>query len=93
MAVENQIEMIDKSLGKAVEKVTSGYLLTVNEQSIVNLYQLIMEEIEAPLYEAVIKHCRFNQSRATIMLGVSRGTLRAKLRYYFDDKYVGTRGE
>jgi Fis family transcriptional regulator, factor for inversion stimulation protein len=38
-----------------------------------------------------MEHCKYNQSRAAIMLGISRGTLRTKLRRYFDDKYVGSR--
>lgn len=46
-----------------------------------------------PLYKAVMEHCRYNQSRAAIILGISRGTLRKMLAYYFDDPYVGTREE
>ena len=40
-----------------------------------------------------MENCRYNQSRAAIVLGVSRGTLRTKLKRYFDDQYVGTRGK
>ena len=57
----------------------------------VDLYQFVLEEIETPLFRAVMEHCKYNQSRAAIMLGISRGTLRTKLRSYFDDKYVGSR--
>ena len=57
----------------------------------VDLYQFVLEEVEIPLFKAVMEHCKYNQSRAAFMLGVSRGTLRTKLRHYFDDKYVGTR--
>lgn len=57
----------------------------------VNLYQLVMEEIEAPLLQWVMEHCKYNQSRAAVMLGISRGTLRTKLRQYFDEKYLGNR--
>jgi Fis family transcriptional regulator len=57
----------------------------------VELYQLVLEEIEIPLFRAVMEHCKYNQSRAASILGISRGTLRTKLRQYFDDKYVGSR--
>lgn len=47
--------------------------------------------VETPLFRAVMEHCKYNQSRAAVMLGISRGTLRTKLKRYFDDKYVGSR--
>ena len=56
-----------------------------------NLHQLITEEIEAPLYRTVMELTRYNQSRAARVLGVSRGTLRTKLKQYFDDEFIGTR--
>lgn len=47
-----------------------------------NIYQLILGEIEKPLLEAVMRYTRGNQSRAAILLGLSRGTLRKKLKIY-----------
>ena len=34
---------------------------------------------------------RYNQSKAARVFGVSRGTLRTKLKRYFDDEFIGTR--
>jgi Fis family transcriptional regulator, factor for inversion stimulation protein len=62
-----------------------------NKNADLNLYQLILEEIEAPLFRAVMELTRYNQSKAARVLGVSRGTLRTKLKYYFDDEFIGTR--
>ncbi len=47
-----------------------------------NLYELILAEVEAPLMEAVMEYTKGNQSRAAIVLGLSRGTLRKKLKMY-----------
>jgi len=47
-----------------------------------NLYELILAEVEAPLMEAVMDYTKGNQSRAAIVLGLSRGTLRKKLKMY-----------
>lgn len=47
-----------------------------------NLYELILAEVEAPLMEAVMAYTKNNQSRAAIILGLSRGTLRKKLKQY-----------
>ena len=57
------------------------------------LYQRVLAEVESPLFRAVMEFCKYNQSKAADMLGISRGTLRTKLRLYFDDKYVGSRVE
>lgn len=80
------------SLHVAVEQTVKRHLLSSGDTKITDLYTLVLEEIEMPLYKAVMEYCRYNQSRAAIVLGVSRGTLRTKLKRYFDDQYVGTRG-
>jgi Fis family transcriptional regulator len=38
--------------------------------------------VEAPLLETVMQHTRSNQSKASAMLGLNRGTLRKKLKKY-----------
>ena len=47
-----------------------------------NLYELILAEVEAPLMQAVMEYTKGNQSKAAIVLGLSRGTLRKKLKTY-----------
>ena len=79
------------SLRTAVEQTVKNHFLSLSDKKIVDLYALVLEEIEIPLYKVVMEHSRYNQSRAAIILGVSRGTLRIKLKRYFDDQYVGTR--
>ncbi len=44
------------------------------------LYDLIIKQAEKPVIEAVLRETRGNQSKAAIMLGLSRGTLRKKIR-------------
>ena len=79
------------SLAESVTHSVQKYFSELKGTDPVDLYQFVLEEIETPLFRAVMEHCKYNQSRAAIMLGISRGTLRTKLRRYFDDKYVGTR--
>lgn len=79
------------SLAESVTQAVQNYFNELKGNDPVDLYELVLEEVETPLFKAVMEHCKYNQSRAAIMLGVSRGTLRTKLRKYFDDKYVGTR--
>lgn len=45
-----------------------------------NLYDLVINLIERPLLETVMGRCEQNQSRAASCLGITRSTLRKKLR-------------
>ncbi len=44
-----------------------------------NLYELVMDEVEYPLLQAVMHYTRGNQSKAAAILGINRGTLRKRL--------------
>ena len=79
------------SLSDSVTQCVKKYFSELKGSDPVDLYQFVLEEIETPLFKAVMEHCKYNQSRAANMLGISRGTLRTKLRNYFDDQYVGSR--
>lgn len=87
----NEAGEVNTSLAASVSQSVQKYFAELNGADPVDLYQFVLEEVETPLLRAVMEHCKYNQSRAAIMLGISRGTLRTKLRHYFDDKYVGTR--
>jgi len=84
-------EEMTLSLAASVTQSVQKYFSELKGEDPVDLYQFVLEEVETPLFRAVMEHCKYNQSRAALLLGISRGTLRTKLRRYFDDKYVGTR--
>ncbi|HAF87343.1 MAG: Fis family transcriptional regulator [Legionellaceae bacterium] len=90
-ALSDNLSDTNASLSKSVTHAVQNYFAELKGTDPVDLYQFVLEEVEIPLFKAVMEHCKYNQSRAAFMLGVSRGTLRTKLRHYFDDKYVGTR--
>jgi Fis family transcriptional regulator len=82
----------NEALSQEVVAAVKKYLSAMNSKDAnLNLYQLIVEEIEAPLFRTVMEMTRYNQSKAARVLGVSRGTLRTKLKRYFDDEFIGTR--
>lgn len=82
-----------ETLAAQVVQAVKAYLSAVGAKDAnLNLYQLIVEEVEAPLFRTVMELTRYNQSKAARVLGVSRGTLRTKLKRYFDDEFIGTRG-
>jgi Fis family transcriptional regulator len=91
MSVGLEAAHSNDALSNHIVQVVKSYLNGSNKDSNMNLYQLIVEEVEAPLLRAVMELSRYNQSKAARVLGVSRGTLRTKLRRYFDDEFIGTR--
>lgn len=92
-AVMQDVQQYNDALTQQVVSAVKGYLNSVsNKDANLNLYQLIVEEVEAPLFRTVMELTRYNQSKAARVLGVSRGTLRTKLKRYFDDEFIGTRG-
>ena len=89
----NSVQQSNDALIQHIVSVVKSYLSSANmKDPNLNLYQLVMEEIEGPLFRTVMELTRYNQSKAARVLGVSRGTLRTKLKRYFDDEFIGTRG-
>lgn len=72
----------NQPLHDSVRQSLENYLLQLKGQLPSNLYELILAEVEAPLMDAVMEYTKGNQSRAAIVLGLSRGTLRKKLKMY-----------
>jgi Fis family transcriptional regulator len=69
-------------LGKCVRETLEKYFEQLGGHKTTNLYTLVLEEVENPLFRSVMKHTKNNQSNAAAILGISRGTLRKKLKQY-----------
>lgn len=96
MSATSNIEAVKTEQGEVlaplVSNLVKNYLNSVGQKNTnLALYELVLEAIEAPLFRTVMELTRYNQSRAARVLGVSRGTLRTKLKHYFDDEFIGTR--
>lgn len=72
----------NQPLHDSVRQALESYFTQLKGQVPNNLYELVLAEVEVPLIEAVMEFTRGNQSRAAILLGLSRGTLRKKLKIY-----------
>ena len=71
-----------QSLREAVTASVRQYLEELDGQMSTDVYQMVLAEIEAPLLEEIMAYTRNNQTKASIMLGLNRGTLRKKLKQY-----------
>jgi len=79
---KSQLEHNQQTLREAVEVAMSNYFNQLDGQKVTDLYELVICEVEAPLMEAVMGYTRGNQTKASIALGLNRGTLRKKLKKY-----------
>lgn len=50
-----------------------------------------LKQLEAEYIHFVHQQTRYNQSKTAIALGISRGTIRTKLKEHFGDRFVGER--
>ena len=70
------------TLRDEVQRTLTQYFQQLEGQPVSNLYDMVINEVEAPLLDAVMRYTDSNQSKASIMLGLNRGTLRKKLKQY-----------
>ncbi len=70
------------TLRESVEKALDNYLAQLDGAPVTDVYQLVLSEVEAPLLEKVMEYTGDNQTRASTMLGLNRGTLRKKLKQH-----------
>ena len=69
-------------LSHAVKHSIRRYLYELDGTQPNNMYDLVLRQVEKPLFEAILEHTKGNQSRAAELLGLNRGTLRKKLSSY-----------
>ena len=70
------------SLREHVERAVTQYFDQVEGQDVRDVYDMVLQEVEAPLLEATLRFTRNNQTQASTVLGLNRGTLRKKLKRY-----------
>ena len=71
-----------QNLRESVTLAVRHYLNELDGQLSADVYQMVLAEVEAPLLKEIMAYTRNNQTRASVMLGLNRGTLRKKLKQY-----------
>ncbi len=68
-----------EALHHCVRRAVRRYLKDMGDHAPDDLYRLVMNQIEKPLIEEVLKWAGGNQCRTAAALGISRGTLRKRI--------------
>lgn len=71
-----------KPLRAWVQQALENYLDDLDGHAPADLYQMVLNEVEPPLLQTVLRYTRGNQSKAAQILGLNRSTLRKKLSQY-----------
>ncbi len=75
---ERRKQPIRRSVTSAIEL----YLQDMDGHEINDLYHVVLSEVEPAILDVVMTHAEGNQTEAAEVLGISRGTLRRKLKQY-----------
>lgn len=70
------------TLRDSVERNMRNYFEHLDGQDVTDVYDMVLQEVEAPLLECVMAYVNGNQTKASVLLGLNRGTLRKKLKQY-----------
>ncbi|WP_020560462.1 helix-turn-helix domain-containing protein [Thiofilum flexile] len=71
---------LDASLSEKVRVTLQEYLDNLGDQEAVNIYRLVLDEVERPMMEVMMRYTHGNQSKAAQYMGINRATLRTKLK-------------
>jgi Fis family transcriptional regulator len=71
-----------KPLKDEVRKAMKRYYRQLDSSAPIDVYELVLSEVEPPLLIQTMKYANNNQSKAAKILGINRTTLRTKLKKY-----------
>lgn len=69
-------------LSDEVAKNMQKFFKELDGEKASNIYSMVLKEVELPMLKAVMEECKGNQTLASQVLGLNRGTLRTKLKAY-----------
>ena len=78
----SSIERRREPLGGSVKTALKLYLTALDGRSPGPIYNMVIAEVERPMLEVVMQYANGNQSRAAQILGISRSSIRKKLKLY-----------
>ncbi len=78
----SQLDATRRRLSDCLAEALEKYFEDLDGQEASALYELIICEVERPLFEILLARYKGNISKTARALGLNRGTLRSRLRKY-----------
>ena len=69
-------------LSNSVKRSLKNYFSRLNGEEPKDVYEMVLSEVEMPLLEVLIHQTKNNHVKLSKWLGLSRGTVRQKLKKY-----------
>jgi len=82
MNVPTRRERRKQPIRRSVTSAIELYLQDMDGHEVKDLYHVMLSEVEPAILDVVMNFVEGNQTEAAEMLGISRGTLRKKLKLY-----------
>ena len=79
---QSKHQKVPPPLKESAAEAIAHFLGTLDGEGCSELYDMVLHQVEEPLFRAVMEYTQQNQSSAATMLGLNRGTLRKKLRQH-----------
>ena len=76
--------MISRSsdISECVKRSLDRYFRDLDGETPSEIYDMVLNQVERPMLEVVMRHVKGNQTLAAQLLGINRNTLRRKLNEY-----------
>ncbi len=74
--------IVDRSLRETSSLIFKRYFDRLEGEMVTDFYRIFLSEFEPALLESVMTYTRNNQTKASEILNISRGTLHSKLKRY-----------
>lgn len=72
----------NQSIHQCIKNALDSYFKDMDNHEPHDLYALILSQVEQPMFKVVLKQTQHNLTRAARILGITRTTLRKKLKKY-----------
>ena len=73
---------LERPLGDCVKIALEAYFRDLDGHGAADVYRMVLGEVEPAMLQTVVNYAEVNQTLSQALLGITRSTLRKKLKQY-----------